>query len=90
MNGIYMSQNETTMTVGEAFQAWVNIDQEKCRCKSHSRSRFTETGFLIDPTPANEVCQKELAWRRYVELRDGQAPGWASNARLRPYRRALG
>lgn len=73
----------------EAFNKWSSLSNEKCFCKAHANSKFETDGFLIKPAPFDEVCEREKAWRTYVELRDSRPEGWASKVYLRRYKDEL-
>lgn len=57
------------MTAGQAMKIWQKLlheDDEACCMNSHE--------YLINkqatPKPDDLVCERELAWRTYVRLRD--------------------
>lgn len=79
--------NNQEMNVSEAFTKWASYSQEPCRCSKHANSKFEVDGFMVRPAPDDQVCEREKAWRRYVEIRDNRPKGWASEHRLRKYNR---
>ena len=66
------------MTLLEAYEAWIRWrpeDREPCCSAGH----FHNTGMKRwDPKPDAKVCERELAWRRVVRIRDGDLkwPFW--------------
>lgn len=58
------------MTSGQAMKIWQKLlfeDEEACCNKAHEY--YTNKNEVV-PKPDDMVCERELAWRTYVRLRD--------------------
>lgn len=58
------------MTAGQAMKIWQKLlheDDEVCCTNSHEY--FVQKN-QVAPKPDDMVCERELAWRTYVRIRD--------------------
>lgn len=58
------------MTVKEAMRIWqslITFDDESCCNSSHE---YYDKNSKLSPKQDHLVCDREMAWRRYVRLRD--------------------
>jgi len=59
------------MTTAEAMKYWQSLrlySNESCCTSSHEY--YNREKNLLVPKPDGSVCDRELAWRQYVRIRD--------------------
>lgn len=64
-----MNSGYTWKEVMELYKKWSETDPSECTCSTHYKQDPTYAIRKIDRTD-EEVCKRELRWRRYFKARD--------------------